>query len=146
MLALTLFPALPAAADDDLQRAFEQTSIVIETGGAACYGFDVYLAFTAEQQRRGLMHVRNLPKFAGMLFVYREDDIHSMWMKNTFIPLDILFILGDGTVSSIEAKNEPLTLTPIASKEPVRYVLELNGGVAAELGIDAGSLVYLPEL
>jgi uncharacterized membrane protein (UPF0127 family) len=146
VLALVSLLATPAVADDELERAFERTSIVIEAADAACYGFDVYLAFTNEQQRRGLMHVRQLPRFMGMLFVYHSDDFRSMWMKNTFIPLDILFIRSDGTVSSVEAMNEPLTLTSIASVEPVRYVLELNGGLAAELGIDAGSIVYLPEL
>jgi hypothetical protein len=69
-----------------------------------------------------------------------------MWMKNTFIPLDILFIRSDGSVASIAAMTEPLSLRSIASAEPVRYVLELNGGVAEELGIDADSVVYLPEM
>jgi hypothetical protein len=133
-------------ADEKLESAFAGTSIVIETSGSACYGFDVYLALTPEQQRRGLMHVRRLPQFTGMLFVYRSDDIHSMWMKNTFIPLDILFIRGDGSVASIAAMTEPRSLRSIASVEPVRYVLELNGGVAEELGIDVDSVVYLPEM
>lgn len=146
LLALTLFLSVPSVADDDLEQAFDRSSIVIETSRAACYGFDVYLALTPGQQRRGLMHVRRLPRFTGMLFVYRGDEVRSMWMKNTFIPLDILFIRSDGTVSSIEAMNEPLTLSSIASTEPVRYVLELNGGFAGELGIDTQSVVYLPEL
>jgi len=132
-------------ADERLETAFTSTSIVIQTSGSACYHFDVYLALTPEQQRRGLMHVRQLRRFAGMLFVYRNDDIRSMWMKNTLIPLDILFIRGDGSVASIEAMTEPLSLRSIASGEPVRYVLELNGGIAEELGIDTDSVVYLSE-
>ena len=133
-------------ADEGLESAFTSTSIVIQTSGSACYDFAVYLALTPEQQRRGLMHVRRLPRFTGMLFVYRNDDIHSMWMKNTLIPLDILFIRSDGSVASIAQMTEPLSLRSIASTEPVRYVLELNGGVAAELGIEADSVVYLPKL
>lgn len=133
-----------SSADEALDRSFSRDSIVIETSGAACYKFDVYLATTPEQQRRGLMHVRRLPGFTGMLFVYGSDDIRSMWMKNTYIPLDILFIRSDGSVESIARMTEPLSLRSIASGEPVRYVLELTGGVADELGIDGDSTVHLP--
>jgi uncharacterized membrane protein (UPF0127 family) len=143
---LALLAGGSSMADEGLESAFTSTSIVIQTSGSACYDFAVYLALTPEQQRRGLMHVRRLPRFTGMLFVYRNDDIHSMWMKNTLIPLDILFIRSDGSVASIAQMTEPLSLRSIASTEPVRYVLELNGGVAAELGIDTDSVVYLPEL
>jgi uncharacterized membrane protein (UPF0127 family) len=90
------------------------------------------------------MFVRQLPRFSGMLFVYPDAAPRSMWMKNTYIPLDILFIRADGTVSSIAADTEPLSLQPIASKEPITYVLELNAGVSEELGIDAGSRVDVP--
>ena len=82
------------------------------------------------------MHVRQMPEFTGMLFVYRDTNIHSMWMKNTFIPLDILFVRADGTVSSIAYDTEPQSLQSIAALEPVRYVLELNAGVAEKLSID----------
>jgi uncharacterized protein len=142
---LALLASGASMADEALDSAFSRDSIVIETSGSACYGFDVYLALTPEQQRRGLMHVRRLPKFTGMLFVYGSDDVRSMWMKNTYIPLDILFIRSDGSVESIARTTEPLSLQSIASGEPVRYVLELNGGVADEVGIDSGSTVYLPE-
>ena len=130
--------------DAGFEDVFDSVSIVIEASGTACYEFDVYLALTPEQQRRGLMHVKGLPKFSGMLFVYRSEDLRSMWMKNTFIPLDMLFIRGDGTVSSVAEMTEPLSLQTISSEEPVTYVLELNGGVTAELGIDTDSVVYLP--
>ena len=146
VLALLAFLAGGSSmADEGLESAFTRTSIVIQTSGTACYHFDIYVALTSEQQRRGLMHVRRLPRFTGMLFVYRNDYIHSMWMKNTLIPLDILFIRSDGSVASIAAMTEPLSLRSIVSGEPVRYVLELNGGIAAELGIDTDSVVYLPE-
>jgi uncharacterized protein len=143
-LALLLSAAV--LADEALDRAFSRDSIVIEASGSACYDFDVYLALTPEQQRRGLMHVRRLPAFTGMLFVYGSDDVRSMWMKNTYFPLDILFIRSDGSVESIAPMTEPLSLRSITSGEPVRYVLELNGGVADELKIDSGSTVYLPDL
>jgi uncharacterized membrane protein (UPF0127 family) len=143
---LALLASGSSMADERLESAFTSTSIVIQTSGSACYDFKVYLASTPQQQRRGLMHVRRLPQFAGMLFVYQRDDVHSMWMKNTFIPLDILFIRNDGSVASIAPMTEPLSLRSIASTEPVRYVLELNGGVAEDLGIDGESVVYLPEI
>jgi hypothetical protein len=143
---LALLASSPSTADEGLESAIAGTSIVIQTSGSACYAFNVYLALTPTQQQRGLMHVRRLPKFNGMLFVYRHDDIRSMWMKNTFIPLDILFIRGDGSVSLIAPMTEPLSLRSIASDEAVRYVLELNGGVAEELEIDTDSVVYLPEI
>lgn len=143
-----LLPFAPGTtlADDELDSAFGRTWLVIEASGRACYGFDVYLALTREQQQRGLMHVRRVPKFTGMLFVYRADDMRSMWMKNTYLPLDILFIRSDGRVSSIARMTEPLSLRSIASMEPVRYVLELNGGITQELGIDSASKIYLPDL
>ena len=142
---LALLASGESMADEALERTFSRDSIVIETSGSACYEFDVYLALTPGQQRRGLMHVRRLPQFTGMLFVYGGDDVRSMWMKNTYIPLDILFIRRDGSVESIAEMTEPLSLRSIASGEAVRYVLELDGGVAEKLGIDSGSTVYLPE-
>ncbi|MEX2496903.1 MAG: DUF192 domain-containing protein [Woeseia sp.] len=141
----TLSLAAETADDAVLDEDFERHSIVIEAGESACYQFDVYLALTPEQQRRGLMHVKRLPEFSGMLFVYRADDIRSMWMKNTYIPLDMLFIHSDGEVESIAAMTEPLSLQSVSSSEPVRYVLELNGGITARLGIDTASIVHLPE-
>ena len=144
--AAALLMSAGSFADDELGEAFASDSIVIEASDSACYAFDVYLALTPEQQRRGLMHVRQLPPSSGMLFVYRDDDMHSMWMKNTYIPLDILFIRRDGSVASIVEMTEPLSLQSIASIEPVAYVLELNGGISAKLGIDSESVVYLPRL
>lgn len=144
-LLLALLAGGASMADEALDRAFGRDSIVIETSNRACYEFDVYLALTPEQQRRGLMYVRRLPRFTGMLFVYGSDDVLSMWMKNTYIPLDILFIRGDGSVESVARMTEPLSLRSITSGEPVRYVLELNGGVADALGIESGSAAYLPE-
>jgi uncharacterized membrane protein (UPF0127 family) len=143
LLALTWSGAVPA--NEALDGAFAGSSIVVQASDSACYRFDVYLALTPDQQRRGLMRVRRLPKFSGMLFVYPADDLHSMWMKNTLIPLDILFIRRDGSVASIARMTEPQSLRSIASDEAVRYVLELNGGVTEELGIDTDSMVYVPE-
>jgi uncharacterized protein len=145
-VALLLITAHAANAVSDLDSAFERDAIVIESSGSACYRFDVYLAMTLEQQRRGLMHVRSLPTFTGMLFVYDDAGPRSMWMKNTFISLDIFFIRANGTISSVAEHTEPLSLRSIASTEAVNYVLELNGGVSEALRIDTNSRVLLPEM
>ena len=87
------------------------------------------------------MHVRSLPETTGMLFLYDYDARLSMWMKNTFIPLDIVFVRADGTVSSLAYNTEPQSLKSIAALEPVRYVLELNAGVAEKLSIDKYSRI-----
>lgn len=146
LAAVLAFSLLGAQTVDttDLEESFGSDAIIIDPGDSACYRFLVYLARTSEQHRRGLMFVRQLPRFSGMLFVYPDAAPRSMWMKNTYIPLDILFIRADGTVSSIVADTEPLSLQSIASSEPITYVLELNAGLSEALGIDAGSRVYVP--
>jgi uncharacterized membrane protein (UPF0127 family) len=136
-------PGQEAPAPDDLGSFFGSTTIIIEADKDACYRFDVYVATSREQQIRGLMHVRRLPTFSGMLFVYDRPAMHSMWMKNTYIPLDILFIRGDGTIANIVVDTEPLSLTSISATEPVTYVLELNAGVTEKLHIGAESRIYL---
>ncbi len=145
---VALLAALPAIGQyntdpDDLSVAFDSGTIIIEAEKDACYRFDVYLATSREQQSRGLMHVRHLPEFTGMLFSYTQPNIISMWMKNTYITLDILFIREDGTISNIATNAEPLSLKSISSTEPVSYFLELNAGVTLKLHINADSRVHL---
>lgn len=132
--------------DGDLESAFPRDTLVISADEHACYFFDIYVASTRAQQMRGLMHVRELPESMGMIFVYRQAGIHSMWMKNTYIPLDMLFIRGDGAISSVSADTVPLTLDSVSSVEAVNYVLELNAGVTAKLGIGTGSRIIFTNL
>ena len=127
----------------DLDESFSRATFVLSASSLACYRLDLWIARERSQQRRGLMFVRDLPADTGMLFIYDSPGILSMWMKNTYIPLDMLFIRTDGTVSSVVANTEPLSLRSIASTEPVSYVLELNAGVAAALGIKAGDRLVL---
>ena len=87
------------------------------------------------------MFVRALPERSGMLFIYDENDIHTMWMKNTYISLDLVFIRGDGTVASIIRDAQPLSLQTLSSTEPVSYVLELNAGVTRRYNIGRGSRI-----
>lgn len=135
-----------ASQDGDLDSAFSTDTLIISADQHACYFFDIYVASSRPQQMRGLMNVRELPEMTGMIFVYLRAEIHSMWMKNTYIPLDMLFIRGDGTVSSVAADTVPLTLDSVASIEPVNYVLELNAGVTAKLGIGTESEVIFTYL
>jgi uncharacterized membrane protein (UPF0127 family) len=78
---------------------------------------------------------------AGMVFPFPEPRVASFWMKNTVIPLDIIFVRADGTIESIAANTVPYSTTPVVAGEPVIAVLELRGGLAAELGIVAGDKV-----
>lgn len=130
---------VPAVADDDLDATFNRDVLIIEASAHACHRFDIYLALSQPQRARGLMNVRDLPAGTGMLFVYESAEYLSMWMKNTYISLDIVFARADGTVASIAHDTEPLSLRSIAATEAVTYVLELNAGTAERLFIDENS-------
>lgn len=117
--------------------------LVVSADDFACYRFDIYLAVDRAQRARGLMFVRELPATTGMLFIYESDQYLSMWMRNTYIPLDMLFVRADGTVASVETDTEPLSLESIVAREPVRYVLELNLGTAERLGIGTDSRLLI---
>ncbi len=132
-------PAVKTGTVPDLDSSFRFAELDIINDAGDSLKFDVYLAENPEQQRRGLMFVRSMPDTTGMLFIYDGDDIHAMWMKNTFIPLDMIFARSDGTVSSVISNTTPRTLKSNRSTEPVRYVLELNAGIARRMGIGQAS-------
>jgi uncharacterized membrane protein (UPF0127 family) len=138
LLFLLCLASLPVTAEEPIDQAFDKDVLVIAARDA-CYRFDIYLALSREQQIRGLMRVRDMPSSTGMLFVYPAENYHSMWMKNTFLPLDILFAKSDGRVSSIAKNTEPQSLKSISSTEPVKFVLELNAGITDRLAIVPGS-------
>jgi uncharacterized membrane protein (UPF0127 family) len=106
-----------------LDGDFGRGTLTIESDDGVQHELDIYLAIKPDQQRRGLMFVRNMPESTGMLFVYEDSEMHSMWMKNTYIPLDMVFARGDGTVASVIHDTQPLSLTSQGSTEPVNYVL-----------------------
>ena len=126
-----------------VDEAFDKSALIITASEHACYHFEVYLALTNDQRRRGLMFVRDMPMFTGMLFVYPQPRTLSIWMKNTYIPLDIVFFGQDGRIVNIVENAEPLTLNSRRSAEEVSYVLELNGGVSEALHIDTNSTIML---
>ena len=126
-------PAPPAV-------SFEKSSLVIDTANGP-QTFEVELALTPDQQQRGLMFRQKLGAQEGMLFDFGSPQPLSFWMANTLIPLDMLFIDGEGRIVRIHANAEPLSTRGIASGVPARAVLEINGGASRLLGIKAGDMV-----
>ena len=105
------------------------------------HSFIVEVAETSQQQAKGMMFRTELPDNRGMLFPFVEVRMASFWMKNTVIPLDIIFIRPDGVIENIAENAEPYSTIPIESTAPVAAVLELRGGLTAEMGISAGDRV-----
>jgi uncharacterized membrane protein (UPF0127 family) len=119
----------------------EQVPLTITTAAGKVHRFIVEVARTEAQQTQGLMNRQTLAPDRGMIFPYATPTMAAFWMKNTLIPLDMIFIRADGTIARIEANTVPLSLDPVPAGEPVGAVLELAGGRSAELGIAAGDKV-----
>lgn len=102
--------------------------------------FTVELATTEPQQERGLMFRKSLAPDAGMLFDLHTEKPAVLWMKNTLIPLDMLFFDKDGVVVLVVPNAKPLSLDPIGTRKPVRAVLEIRGGRAKEMGLEPGDV------
>lgn len=118
--------------------------VCIELAGGAVHRYEVEVAATPAARAHGLMFRRELAPQAGMLFDFGRDEVARMWMKNTFIPLDMVFVGGDGTVRSIVRNAPPRSLDTISSRVPVRAVLELNGGESARIGLAPGDRIRHP--
>lgn len=108
------------------------------------HAFSVEVMRSDAERAKGLMYRRYLPPDRGMLFDFMVSEPVAMWMQNTYIPLDMLFIRKDGTIARIAERTEPLSTRTIPSGEPVLAVLELNGGTTEALGIKAGDKVVHP--
>jgi uncharacterized membrane protein (UPF0127 family) len=108
--------------------------------------FSVELAVTDEERRNGLMFRRSVPEFYGMLFDFKRDQPVDMWMKNTYVSLDMIFIQSDGRIRRIAENTETESEKIIHSGGPVRAVLEVAAGTARKLGIEAGDRVASPIL
>lgn len=149
LLALLLVLGRPAHAQiaplEDLAN-FPSGTLEIADGKAVKHTFRVWLADSPSRQAQGLMFVRSLPALQGMLFVYPEPQSLGIWMKNTYIPLDVIFIDDHGRIRQIFANAKPHTLDTMRSKEPGLAVLEIGGGEAARLGIRPGQFVRHPAL
>ena len=121
----------------------EQVPLTIRSASGA-HRFTVEVAASPQQQERGLMFRRSLAPDRGMIFTYSPSQDVSFWMKNTLIPLDIIFIRSDGTIVRT-SHGVPLSLDPVPSGEPVAAVLEIRGGRSAELGINEGDVAEWPR-
>ena len=118
-----------------------EQAIVTIRSATGVHRFTVEVARSPAEQATGLMNRQSLAPGRGMLFPYDPPQPASFWMKNTLIPLDIVFIRADGSIARIAANTVPLSLEPVPSLEPVAAVLEIAGGRAAELGIAPGDRV-----
>jgi uncharacterized membrane protein (UPF0127 family) len=147
LLALAHLPGgggASAQSMDNLAR-FTREALIIKSGKKT-HEFSVELALNGRQQKQGLMFRRRMAADAGMLFVYRREEPIAMWMKNTFIPLDMLFIARNGTITRIAERTVPMSEEIISSGGPVLAVLELNAGTASRLGLKPGDRVISKSL
>ncbi|SHH18567.1 DUF192 domain-containing protein [Marivita hallyeonensis] len=108
--------------------------------------FSIDLADTPEERSRGLMFVEDMPRMFGMLFVYDREQTVSFWMKNTLIPLDMIFADSEGVVQRIHSNAVPGDLTAIPGGSNIQFVLEINGGMADRLGMDVGTEMRHPAI
>lgn len=133
-VAIALLLQIPPAAAQKLERL----EIVTRTG---VHVFDVEIAATPEERSKGLMFRRELPQGRGMLFDFEGEGPIAMWMRNTYISLDMIFIRADGRIARIAENTVPMSETTIPSGAPVKAVLEVIAGTAKRLGIAAGDRV-----
>jgi uncharacterized protein len=136
LLLLLLGYLVPASAFE-----LQPLEIVTKTG---VHSFAVELVTTPEQQAQGLMFRRELPEGQGMLFDFHREQPTTFWMKNTYIPLDMIFIRGDGRILRVAESTVPLSETLVPSGGPVRAVLEVIAGTAKKMGIAPGDRVAHP--
>jgi uncharacterized membrane protein (UPF0127 family) len=147
LVVLVLLTAAACQAQEEIDErhlmdldSFPKAKLEIRSGKET-HSFDIWVAETPRQQQQGLMFVRDLPADRGMLFVAKEPRVFDMWMKNTYIPLDMVFIGADGRISSIAANTTPHSLSIVSSKVPVGAIVELKGGEAGRLALHTGDKV-----
>jgi uncharacterized protein len=142
--ALALFAAggavLGQSAPLEDLAAFPKAQLTIQHPGppAATHTFDVWVANSPERQEQGLMFVRDLPQGRGMIFPENPPRTMNMWMKNTYVELDMVFVSAAGRISKIIPHAHPLSETTLSSDAPVAIVLEIGGGEAERLGLSVG--------
>jgi uncharacterized membrane protein (UPF0127 family) len=136
-----LFVAAIVAVEPAAASVLQSLSLVSEKGA---YAFKIELAADDKTRMKGLMDRASLGKDRGMLFDLGEDRVANMWMKNTLIPLDMVFIKADGRIAAIAKNTEPMSLAIISSGVRVRAVLEINGGMADTMGLKPGDYVRHP--
>ena len=141
---LCLFAFMALVACDNKAAAYSDPmkTLSIVTKDGQRHDFKIELAVTPQEQAQGLMGRTEMPKDAGMLFFFNDFVERSFWMKNTLIPLDMIFMDEEGVIVKIHDSAIPNDLTSIKSGAPARAVLELNGGISKTLGIKAGDQIH----
>jgi uncharacterized membrane protein (UPF0127 family) len=124
---------------------FQNSSLTIQTKDSE-YIFNIEIAITEKERSRGLMYRKELKQTEGMLFLYPKKQIIKMWMKNTLIPLDMIFINKSGKIIDIFKMTIPKDLTPIGPDVKLKGVLEINGGLTSYLNINKGDFIIHPSL
>jgi hypothetical protein len=142
VLSALLIASAGATAHAQLET-FPKAELTI-VGASGPHKFTVEVATSPGQMEQGLMFRQSLAPDAGMIFDYRAPSMAAMWMKNTLIPLDMLFVDQRGRIINIHERAVPGSLDPIAAAAPARAVIELNGGTAARLGLKPGDRVIFP--
>ncbi len=142
LLAISLGPAAGRAQIMPIEKLshFPRAALAISAAGRVDR-FRVWIADTLARQAQGLMFVRDLPADEGMIFPMSPPEVAQFWMKNTYIPLDMLFVAPDGRIEKIIANAKPFSLAVLSSGAPVEAVVEIRGGEARKLGITVGSRV-----
>ena len=130
---------------DTNKITFQNSSLTIQTKDSE-YIFNIEIAVTEKERSRGLMYRKELKQTEGMLFLYPEKQIIKMWMKNTLIPLDMIFINNNGKIIDIFKMTIPKDLTPIGPDVKLKGVLEINGGLTSYLNINKGDFIIHPSL
>lgn len=128
------------------QRTFTSEPLTIETASGKNHDFVAELALNNAEREQGLMFRKSMPLENGMLFDFGEARDVAMWMRNTLIPLDMLFIAGDGRITHIHENAVPHSEAIISSRGAVKFVLELNGGTAKRYGIKPGDMVLSAQI
>ncbi|PTL80686.1 hypothetical protein DAT35_27595 [Vitiosangium sp. GDMCC 1.1324] len=131
---------------EDVRPTLPRAWVILEDASGGVHRVEVEVAATPESRTRGLMWRTELPAGQGMLFIFPEDEVQSFWMRNTLIPLDMIFINSARRIVGIVERAEPRTRTPRSVGEPGRYVLEVPGGWSREVGLASGGTVRFQGL
>jgi len=146
VFCIVIFMASSSGQNPKDRPHFQHSNLTITRSDGKTFPFSVEVAETQQDQAYGLMFIQSLPENSGMIFPYDPPREIAFWMKNTLIPLDMLFVRPDHTIGRIVANARPQDLTPIPSEEPVSAVIEVNGGVAHKNDLAVGDKVSFPEI
>jgi uncharacterized protein len=140
-MALAAGAALPQDAAPEPLSAFPQSLLAVRTSSGHVVNFKIWEANTQKREEQGMMFIRQMDAHTGMLFMFPENRSVTMWMKNTYVPLDLLFLNAHGKIDYIEAHATPESTAIIGPSTPEYAVLELKGGACEQFGIKVGDKV-----